>query len=85
MLYLFAIACMPLTCMQFAELTPVLTRRAQVTNWLLYFREELRGYTIEELKERRRIKKERKEKELEQRKSMGEETDDYQPPLEEVY
>mmetsp|Transcript_4304 Transcript_4304/g.12362 ORF Transcript_4304/g.12362 Transcript_4304/m.12362 type:complete len:309 (+) Transcript_4304:163-1089(+) len=36
-----------------SELTPNLTRRAQCTNWLLYYREELFGYTLEELKERR--------------------------------
>lgn len=34
-------------------LTPNMTRRAQVANWLLYYRRELRGVPIEELKRRR--------------------------------
>jgi len=37
-------------------LTPNKTRRAQCTNWLLFFREELFGYTVEELKKRRQNK-----------------------------
>lgn len=41
---------------QYTELTPNLTRRAQCTNWLLYYREVLFGYTIEELQEQRRIR-----------------------------
>ena len=40
------------------ELTPSKTRRAQVANWILYYREELHGVSIEELKERRRLKRE---------------------------
>eukprot|EP00536_Pseudo-nitzschia_multiseries_P017002 jgi/Psemu1/299373/fgenesh1_pm.1333_\ len=36
-----------------SELTPNLTRRAQCTNWLIYYREQLFGYTMEELSERR--------------------------------
>jgi SIT4 phosphatase-associated protein len=44
-----------------SELTPNLTRRAQCSNWLLYYREELFGYTLEELQERRRLKKEQEE------------------------
>jgi hypothetical protein len=34
-------------------LTPNMTRRAQAANWLLYYRRELRGVSIEELKRRR--------------------------------
>jgi hypothetical protein len=34
-------------------LTPNMTRRAQVANWLLYYRRELRGVTVEELQRRR--------------------------------
>lgn len=41
---------------QYSELTPNKTRRAQCSNWLIYFREELFGYTIEELIEKRRRK-----------------------------
>ena len=40
-----------------SELTPNLTRRAQCANWLLYYRDELFGYTLDELKERRERKK----------------------------
>lgn len=39
-----------------ADLTPNKTRRAQCANWLLYYREQLFGYTLEELTERRRLK-----------------------------
>eukprot|EP00546_Thalassionema_frauenfeldii_P014287 CAMPEP_0178914440 /NCGR_PEP_ID=MMETSP0786-20121207/11427_1 /TAXON_ID=186022 /ORGANISM="Thalassionema frauenfeldii, Strain CCMP 1798" /LENGTH=248 /DNA_ID=CAMNT_0020587349 /DNA_START=105 /DNA_END=848 /DNA_ORIENTATION=- len=42
---------------KYAELTPNKTRRAQTANWLLFYREELFGYTVEELKERREKKK----------------------------
>lgn len=44
--------------LQYNELTPNKTRRAQCANWLIYYREELFGYTIEELSERRRLKRE---------------------------
>jgi hypothetical protein len=40
---------------QLAGLTPNKTRRAQCANWLFYFREELFGYTIEELKKQRQL------------------------------
>jgi len=33
-----------------------MTRRAQVVNWLLYYRRELRGVPIEELKRRREVR-----------------------------
>jgi Domain of unknown function (DUF1823) len=35
---------------QYSELTPNKTRRAQIANWLLYYREHLFGYTLEELR-----------------------------------
>ena len=43
-------------------LTPNMTRRAQVANWLLYYRRELRGVSIEELKRRRAARAEAEEK-----------------------
>ena len=84
---------------QFAELTPNKTRRAQCANWLLYYREELFGYTVEELRERRRLKQEaqrlqeeRLEKErIEKLRAMGKDDDDggkkdeWKPPVKEVY
>eukprot|EP00544_Gedaniella_sp_CCMP2646_P012392 CAMPEP_0202499570 /NCGR_PEP_ID=MMETSP1361-20130828/30186_1 /ASSEMBLY_ACC=CAM_ASM_000849 /TAXON_ID=210615 /ORGANISM="Staurosira complex sp., Strain CCMP2646" /LENGTH=260 /DNA_ID=CAMNT_0049131793 /DNA_START=46 /DNA_END=825 /DNA_ORIENTATION=- len=50
---------------QYKELTPNKTRRAQCANWLLFYREELFGYTVEELRERRRQKKEAEKRRLE--------------------
>ncbi|OEU07319.1 DUF1823-domain-containing protein, partial [Fragilariopsis cylindrus CCMP1102] len=44
-----------------SELTPNLTRRAQCTNWLLYYREELFGYTLDELIEKRKLKRDKEE------------------------
>jgi hypothetical protein len=61
--------------LKFAELTPNKTRRAQCANWLLFFREELFGYTVEELRERRQRKKD-----------MEKEDDgEWKPPVREVY
>jgi hypothetical protein len=60
---------------QFAELTPNKTRRAQCANWLLYFREELFGFTVEELRKRRQAKKEAGE-------GQG---DEWKPPVREVF
>ena len=37
-------------------LTPNMTRRAQVANWLLYYREALHGVPIEELRRRREVR-----------------------------
>lgn len=34
---------------KFAELTPNKTRRAQVANWILYYKNQLWGKTLEEL------------------------------------
>jgi hypothetical protein len=36
-----------------SELTPTKTRRAQLVNWLIYYRERLHGKTIEQLREER--------------------------------
>jgi len=72
---------------QFAELTPNKTRRAQCANWLLYYREELFGYTVEELREKRRLKKEAEEVEkrrLEQESGKTTE-DEWKPPVTEVF
>jgi hypothetical protein len=65
---------------QFAELTPNKTRRAQCANWLIYFREELFGFTLEELKERRRMKG---EEDLRQQAEARD--DDWTPPIVPVY
>mmetsp|Transcript_26497 Transcript_26497/g.34510 ORF Transcript_26497/g.34510 Transcript_26497/m.34510 type:complete len:283 (-) Transcript_26497:392-1240(-) len=70
---------------QFSELTPNKTRRAQVANWILFFREELMGYTVEELRERRRLKREAEEAEKQRLREQGENLDDeWQYPLKEV-
>ncbi|CAM9189751.1 unnamed protein product [Ascophyllum nodosum] len=55
------------------ELTPNRTRRAQVTNFIIYFREELWGVSLEELRLRR---KERKESEARKPLVPAEETSD---------
>jgi len=60
---------------QYAELTPNKTRRAQCANWLLYYREELFGYTVEELLERRSQRQE----------AEKEDDDEWKPPVKEVY
>ena len=65
---------------QYKELTPNKTRRAQCANWLIFYREELFGYTLEELKERRRLKQ---EKEFESKK-IGDENE-WKPPVKEVF
>ena len=63
-----------------------MTRRAQCINWLLFYREELFGYTVEELKERRRLKQEKAEEERLQRIEEGkEEKEEWKPPVKEVY
>lgn len=82
---------MPLFCitpwLKYKELTPNKTRRAQCANWLLYYREELFGYTIDELKEKRRLKQEAAEVErLRILEESGKDTnDDWKPPVKEVY
>ena len=72
---------------QYAELTPNKTRRAQCANWLIYYREELFGYTVEELQERRRLKREAEEaekKRLEEEEGKKAE-DEWKPPVKEVF
>ena len=44
-------------------LTPNMTRRAQAANWLLFYRRELRGVTIEELRARRDARRAKEEAE----------------------
>lgn len=68
-----------------AELTPNKTRRAQCTNWLLYYREELFGYSIEQLRERRRVRLQRQEEERERREAEGKQEDEWKPPVKEVF
>lgn len=65
-------------------MTPNLTRRAQCTNWLLFYREELFGYTIEELREKRRVRQEKAEQERLKREQEGLE-DEFRPPVKEVF
>jgi hypothetical protein len=63
-----------------------LTRRAQCTNWLLFYREELYGYTVEELRERRHLKQENQEQERLQRIKEGSDgKDEWKPPVKEVF
>ena len=73
--------------MKYAELTPNKTRRAQCANWLLYYREELFGFTVEELREKRTLKK--LTAEAESRRIVEENGDDHgeewKYPLKEVY
>jgi hypothetical protein len=65
---------------QYAELTPNKTRRAQCANWLIYYREELFGYTIDELRERRRVRQEEQEQREKETGTEGE----WKPPVTEV-
>jgi hypothetical protein len=52
----------------------------------LFFREELFGFTVEELKERRTLKKEMEETARQLRIASGEEEEDkWMPPVTEVY
>jgi hypothetical protein len=64
---------------QYAELTPNKTRRAQCANWLLYYREELFGYTVEELRERKRLKQEA------EALSADNDNTEWKPPVTEVF
>ena len=82
---IFLLISMHLICefyaIQYKELTPNKTRRAQCANWLIFYREELFGYTVEELRERRRLKKEAEEK----AKEAEQKGDEWKPPVKEVY
>eukprot|EP00193_Tetraselmis_chui_P008795 CAMPEP_0177766998 /NCGR_PEP_ID=MMETSP0491_2-20121128/8833_1 /TAXON_ID=63592 /ORGANISM="Tetraselmis chuii, Strain PLY429" /LENGTH=258 /DNA_ID=CAMNT_0019283469 /DNA_START=95 /DNA_END=871 /DNA_ORIENTATION=- len=53
-----------------AGLTPNKTRRAQVANWLVFYRKELRGVSLEELQQRKAAR-EAKEKEAETERFTG--------------
>jgi len=67
-----------------SELTPNMTRRAQCTNWLLYYREELFGYTLDELRGKRRVKQEKAAEE--ERKRIKENREqEWKPPVKEVF
>jgi hypothetical protein len=66
---------------QYSELTPNKTRRAQCANWLIFFREELFGHTVEELRERRSLKKEQEER----RQTDTGNDDHWKPPVAQVY
>lgn len=68
---------------QYKELTPNLTRRAQCANWLLYYREELFGSTIQELQQQRR-KQQQQLKEANPQPRDGEK-EEWQPPVREVF
>jgi hypothetical protein len=65
---------------QYAELTPNLTRRAQCANWLLYYREQLFGVTMEELQARKQARQQ-------QQAALGESSKDreWTPPVKEVF
>ena len=64
---------------KYAELTPNKTRRAQCANWLLYYRDELFGYSLEELRERK------KQKQAEEAAKATEDGDNWKPPVKEVF
>lgn len=64
---------------QYKGLTPNKTRRAQCANWLVFFREELFGYSLEELRERRRLKREA------EAAAAAAEEEGWKPPVKEVY
>lgn len=67
-------------------LTPNKTRRAQCANWIIFYREELFGYTVEELREKRRLKKEAEAAaEAKKREEGKEEVDTWKPPVKEVF
>lgn len=69
---------------QYKELTPNKTRRAQCANWLIFYREELFGYTIEELKEKRKLKREAEAAAEAKRLEEGQE-EEWKPPVKEVF
>lgn len=68
---------------KYAELTPNKTRRAQCANWLLYYREALFGYTLEELLEQKRKKQEAAAAEAAKLEAEGKEPE-WKPPVKEV-
>jgi len=71
---------------KYAELTPNKTRRAQCANWLLYYREELFGYSVEELRERRRLRKEVEEEAARKlREAENDQEEEWKAPVREVF
>ena len=65
---------------QYAELTPNKTRRAQCANWIVFFREELYGKSVEELKAAREAKKA-----AEQAAKQVGQAEEWKPPVREVF
>lgn len=61
---------------KYKELTPNKTRRAQCANWLIFYRNELFGYTLDELRAKRQQQKEQEE-------AASETT--WSPPVKEVF
>lgn len=55
-----------------AGLTPNMTRRAQVSNWLFYYREALHGVSLEELRRRREVRAAQEAADEENAKARGE-------------
>ena len=70
---------------QMKGLTPNKTRRAQSANWIIFFREELFGYSVEELRERRRLRLEAEAAAEAKMKEEGKEVDTWKAPIKEVY
>jgi hypothetical protein len=75
---------------KYAELTPNKTRRAQCANWLLFYREHLFGYTVEELRQRREQKQLQQPPSPTQPSQTGtsrpdENESDWKPPVREVF
>jgi hypothetical protein len=76
---------------KYAELTPNKTRRAQCANWLLFYRENLFGYTVEELRQRREQKQLQQQKQQEPAPSEtvhsrpDENEPEWKPPVREVF
>jgi hypothetical protein len=50
----------------------------------LYYREELFGYTVEELRERRRLQDD-KERQQRESDSQGKEEEEWKPPVQQVF
>jgi hypothetical protein len=67
---------------QYAELTPNKTRRAQCANWLLYYREQLFGVTLEELLARKETRQQKQQQARVDESPVGRE---WTPPVNEVF
>mmetsp|Transcript_23553 Transcript_23553/g.48893 ORF Transcript_23553/g.48893 Transcript_23553/m.48893 type:complete len:282 (-) Transcript_23553:1223-2068(-) len=73
-------------------LTPKKTRRAQCANWLIYYRDHLYGYSVEELREQRAQKKaqeavaeQERLAELVRQGKTPDEEEEFRPPVNEVF